>query len=117
MYFLLLLNFIIPFVMILVGDLLKRHPVTDMKSGNGYSTPASRKSQEHWNYAQSIAPDNFIAFGKILGVVEIILSVAMFLLQVSVSNALILGTCMGIAFLLYGFYKTEKEVNKKFKAW
>lgn len=116
MYFSLLLHFIIPFVMILVGDLLKRHPVTDMKSGNGYSTPTSRKSQEHWNYAQSIAPDNFIAFGKILGVVEIILSVAMFLLQVSVSNALILGTCMGIAFLLYGFYKTEQEVNKKCEA-
>lgn len=116
MYFLLLLNFIIPFVMILVGDLLKRHPVTDMKSSNGYNTLTSRKSQEHWNYAQSIAPDNFIALGKLLGVVEIILSIAMFLLHISVDSALILGVCMGVAFLLCGFYKTEQEIKKKFKA-
>ena len=64
MYSLLLLNLIIPFVMILVGDILKRHPVTDIKSGNGYNTPTSRKSQEHWNYAQSIAPNNFISLGR-----------------------------------------------------
>ena len=37
--------------MILVGWILKKHPVMDMKSHNGYNTPASRKSQEHWDYA------------------------------------------------------------------
>ena len=41
MYSLLLLNLIIPFVMILVGWILKKHPVMDMKSHNGYNTPAS----------------------------------------------------------------------------
>ena len=55
MYGLLILNFVIPFVMIFVGYILKKHPVKDMNSGNGYNTPSSRKSQEHWDYAQSIA--------------------------------------------------------------
>ena len=55
MYGLLVLNLIVPFVMILVGYSFKKHPVTDMNSGNGYNTPTSRKSQEHWDYAQSIA--------------------------------------------------------------
>ncbi|MDO4557206.1 MAG: SdpI family protein [Lachnospiraceae bacterium] len=67
MEFLLLLNLIVPFVMILVGFMLKKHPVSDMKSNNGYNTPTSRKSQEHWNYAQSIAPDIFISLGYTLG--------------------------------------------------
>ena len=64
MYSLLLLNLIMPFVMIFVGFILKKHPVTDIKSGNGYNTPTSRKSQGHWDYAQSIAPDIFISFGN-----------------------------------------------------
>ena len=56
MYSLLILNFIIPFVMSLLGYLLKKYPVTDRNSGCGYNTPASRSSQEHWDYAQEIAP-------------------------------------------------------------
>lgn len=37
MYWLLVLNLIIPFVMIIVGDILKKHPVENMKSNNGYN--------------------------------------------------------------------------------
>ncbi len=65
MYGLLILNFVIPFVMIFVGYILKKHPVKDMNSGNGYNTPSSRKSQEHWDYAQSIAPNIFIYWQNI----------------------------------------------------
>ena len=72
MYGLIALNFIIPFVMVFVGYILKKHPVKDMTSGNGYNTPTSRKSQEHWDYAQSIAPNIFIGIGKTLGLVEIV---------------------------------------------
>lgn len=71
MYGLIALNFIIPFVMVFVGYILKKHPVKDMTSGNGYNTPTSRKSQEHWDYAQSIAPNIFIGIGKTLGMVII----------------------------------------------
>jgi len=49
MQILLLLNFIIPFVMILVGTIIKKYSVSDMRSQNGYNTPTSRKSQEHWD--------------------------------------------------------------------
>ena len=114
MYYLLLLNLIIPFVMILVGYILKKHPVSDMKSNNGYNTPTSRKSQAHWDYAQSIAPDIFILFGKVLGVIEIILSVVMFFVHTSIHVALGVGYCLGFGFLFFGFYKTDSEIEKKF---
>lgn len=114
MYFLLLLNLIVPFVMILVGCMLKKHPVSDMKSNNGYNTPTSRKSQEHWDYAQSIAPDIYISFGKTLGVIEIILSVVMFLLHISAYTIIIVGICVGVGFLVLGFYKTDLEIKKRF---
>lgn len=112
MPFLLLLNLIVPYVMILVGYILKKHPVSDMKSQNGYNTPTSRKSQAHWDYAQNIAPDIFISIGKILGVIEIILSVMMFLFHASIHSALIVGGCVGVGFLFFGFYKTDSEIEK-----
>ena len=92
MYGLIALNFIIPFVMVFVGYILKKHPVKDMTSGNGYNTPTSRKSQEHWDYAQSIAPNIFIGIGKTLGA----------------------GVVVGIIFLIFGFYKTETGITSKF---
>lgn len=113
MYSLLLLNLIIPFVMIFVGFVLKKHPATDIKSGNGYSTPTSRKSQDHWDYAQSIAPDIFISFGKISGIVEVILSIVLFLLHISINTVLIVGVCVGFAFLFLAFYKTDSTIGKK----
>lgn len=114
MYGLLLLNFIVPYVMIFVGHTLKKHPASDMKSQNGYNTPTSRKSQSHWDYAQNIAPDIFISIGKILGIIEIILSVLMLLVRASYQVALIAGGCVGVGFLLFGFYKTDSEIEKKF---
>jgi hypothetical protein len=101
--------------MIFVGSLLKRHPVADMKSHNGYNTPTSRKSQGHWDYAQNIAPDNFIFLGKTLGVIEIIFGIAVFLLQISVYAALIVGNCVGFGFLFFAFYKTDADIAKKFE--
>lgn len=114
MPFLLLLNLIVPYVMISVGYLFKKHPVSDMKTQNGYNTPTSRKSQAHWDFAQSIAPDIFIYLGKILGVIEIILSAMMFLFHTSIQVALIIGGCVGFGFLLFAFYQTDSEIEKKF---
>lgn len=43
--------------------------------------PASRSSQEHWDYAQEIAPDIFR------------------------------GIAIGVIFLLLGFYRTETKIK------
>ena len=114
MYGLLVLNFIIPFVMVFVGYILKKHPAKDMTSGNGYNTPTSRKSQEHWDYAQSIAPNIFIGTGKILGLIEIILCIALFLLNIPAQSVVFVGVVVGIIFLILGFYKTETGITSKF---
>lgn len=114
MYILLLLNLIIPFVMILVGVILKKHPVSDMSSHNGYNTPTARKSQAHWDYAQSIAPDIFIRLGKILLITEISLSIVLFILDVGVGVAIGIGTAVGVAYLFYAFWKTEKSIDERF---
>ena len=105
MYGLIALNFIIPFVMVFVGYILKKHPVKDMTSGNGYNTPTSRKSQEHWDYAQSIAPNIFIGIGKTLGLVEIVLCISLLLLNISTQTTVFAGVVVGIIFLIFGFVK------------
>lgn len=116
MPFLLLLNLLVPCVMILVGYMFRKHPASDMKSHNGYNTPTSRKSQMHWDYAQSIAPNIFISLGKILGIIEIILSVTLLLFHASSQVALMIGECLGIGFLFFGFYITDSKVEKKFRS-
>ena len=114
MYSLLVTNLIMPFVMILVGCLMQKNPAENRDPNHGYNTPASRKTQERWDYAQTIAPGIFISLGKILGVIEIVLSAGMFFLQVPIYTALCIGSLVGIGFLFFGFYKTDLEIEKKF---
>ena len=111
MKILLLLNLIIPFVMILVGYQLKRKPVTDMTKGNGYSTPVSRKSIENWNYAQKIAPDIFIFFGKVLLVIEIVLSAIMAVLDFGIIGVSI-GNIIGFGVMIAAFIYTDKKIEQ-----
>ena len=106
MYGLLILNFVIPFVMIFVGYILKKHPVKDMNSGNGYNTPSSRKSQEHWDYAQSIAPNIFIGIGKTLGLVEIVLCISLLFLNISAQSTVFAGVAVGIIFGPLSIFRT-----------
>lgn len=114
MYSLFVLNFIVLFLMILVGSVIKKHPVSDMNSHNGYNTPTSRKSQEHWDYAQSVAPDIFICFGKISVIAESVLSMLSFIIKAPVFYFIIAGMVLAIIFLCLGFYKTEAKINGKF---
>lgn len=107
----LLLNFIVPFVMIQVGCMLRRHPVTDMRSQNGYNTRVSRKSKKHWDYAQKIAPVLFIRIGKYLLAAEAVVSVALLLLRVSVNWSLIVGGGIGLAALIGGFVYIDSKIE------
>ena len=106
----LLQNFIVPLVMILVGNMLRKHPVSDMRSHNGYNTPVSRRSQVHWDYAQKIAPEIFIRLGKYLLAAEAVLNVVLLLARVSVGWALGIGGGIGIAALIGGFYYTDLKI-------
>lgn len=108
----LLLNFITPFVLIWVGALLKRHPQHDMSRQNGYNTPVSRKSQAHWDYAQEIAPDIYISFGKRMLPVKAVLCVSGLVLPVSAAQILVVGTCMDIFVLIYSFFYTDNKIRK-----
>ena len=83
-------------------------------TGNGYNTPSSRKSQEHWDYAQSIAPNIFIGIGKTLGLVEIVLCISLLFLNISAQSTVFAGVAVGIIFLFFGFYKTETGIKNKF---
>ena len=114
MYSLLILNFIIPFVMSLLGYLLKKYPVTDRNSGCGYNTPASGSSQEHWDYAQEIAPDISLGLGIRLGITEVILNVFLLIFKAPVSHSLSIGIVIGTIFLMLGFYRTETKIKNRF---
>ncbi len=112
---LLIFCWIIPFVMVLVGVLLKKHPIADMHSGNGYNTPASRKSQEHWDYAQSIAPDIFLHLGRLLAAVMLGYTIVPLLLPVDSMLLAVVGVIVGFCFLITAFLRTERKIKAYFE--
>lgn len=100
--------------MILVGYLLKKYPVTDMSRHQGYNTPSSRKSQEHWDYAQSIAPDIFLKYGKISFVFILLSTFLLLILNLDINISVYLGMAMGFVFVIVSFIKVEKQIKMKF---
>lgn len=115
MQVLLILNLIVPFVMMLVSYILKKHPVSDMRAQNGYNTSVARKSQDHWDYAQSIAPDIYLSLGKTLLIIEVVLSIMLLLLDYKVTISIAIGMCIGFGFLFLGFYITDSKILEKFQ--
>lgn len=115
---LLILNFIVPFVMILVGVVQRKFPADNMGAHertrynqNGYSTPVSTRSQAHWDYAQKIAPVLFIRLGKYLFAAEAVLGLGLFLLRVFVYWILALGSGLGFAGLIGAFLYTDAKIE------
>ncbi|MDD2955141.1 MAG: SdpI family protein [Oscillospiraceae bacterium] len=114
MQILLILNLIVPGVMLLVGGILKWRPAVDMSRNNGYNTPVSRRSREHWDYAQKAAPGVFIAWGVRGLIVEALMSLVFLLAQIPVASAVAIGEGIGFIFLICGFCDTDRRIKNKF---
>lgn len=56
-----------------------------------------------------------MSLAKVLVIVEAVLSIALFLLQIEVMVAVMIGTCVGVGFMIYGFYTTDKKIKEKFE--
>ena len=118
---LLILNFFIPFVMLLVGGLLKNHPQPYPGPGgsakwklnsSGYNTPGARKSKARWDYAQQIAPNLFIKRGKHAAVAAVPL--AAIGLFTDYRLGLIPACVTGFVFMILAFAETEKMIKDRF---
>lgn len=119
---LLILNFIIPGVMLLCGFLLKkmktpypgpaRNQIKWKVDFSGYNTPRSRKSEAHWNYAQSIAPAIFLRNGKKALFSAVCFTVVGLILPWWVGLAA--GYVMGFVGMFLAFGETEKNLKERF---
>ena len=121
MKLLLILNFIIPFVMLLVGGLLKNHPQpypgpsgsAKWKLGSsGYNTPGARKSKARWDYAQRVGPENFVRWGKYAALAAMVFAVIGLLTDYRLG--LIPAYISGFAFMILAFIGTEKALKERF---
>ena len=106
-----IVNQIIPWVLVLVGYLLKRKPVETISS-NGYSTRTSRSSQENWDYGQKIAPGIFISTGLTLAVVELLVTVVFTLLKRPFYISIITGMVIGYSVMFLTFYRIDSKIKK-----
>jgi hypothetical protein len=81
---------------------------------HGYNTPSSRKSKEHWDYAQSIAPDIFIKYGAISFIFILIFIILFLLLSLSMEVLVYLGMVIGFIFLIISIIIVERKIRIKF---
>lgn len=98
--------------MILVASILKKSPVWDMGSHQGYNTPSARLSQKHWNYAQTKAPEYFLPMGKWMLLIEIIWSLISLLPAINLYLSLWAGVGLGLYGLFRAFWQTEKDIRE-----
>lgn len=113
MKWLLLNNLIIPVVLLVLGGVLKLHPFQTIGS-NGYSTPASRRSQECWDYAQRVAPDVFLKWGRQLLIAVVCMDILFLFLPISIGVEVGIGMGFGFICMLSGFVEVEKNLREAF---
>ena len=121
---LLLLNFIIPGVMLLCSVLLKkmktpypgpaRNQLKWKVDFSGYNTPRSRKSKEHWDYSNQIAPEWFLYYGKWAAIQALVLSMIGFAAPRSVDTAITISLVFGFAYMFRAFHAVEKKLKEQF---
>ena len=56
-------------------------------------------------------------FFKIVGIIEIVLSLVMFFMHVNIDTAVTIGTCVGFGFILLSFYITDTEIEENVERW
>lgn len=130
MYGLLILNFIVPAVMLMAAYFLKRkkrpYPgpvgmsVKWKVDFSGYNTPLSRKSRDHWDYAQTVAPERFFKWAKWSFLTPVLMTVlGAVLAPVSpnaIQHAVIFGVGSGFYCMIVAFQETEKALKERFGA-
>lgn len=95
--------------MMITGYSIKKYPVYDMNCHTGYNTPISRRSQEHWIYAQSIATIVFMKMGKDSLIISIILSFGFLIFDINIVFSICIAIIEGFIFLII-----EKKGKDKF---
>lgn len=119
---LMILNFIIPVVMLLAARWLRKKirpypgaegaPTKWKIDGSGYNTPQSRKSREHWRFAQQIAPEKFRQYGIISMMIALICVVLGAFLPNYV--CVVISNAVGLGIVTEAFRDTEKTIEKEF---
>lgn len=122
MKLLLLLNFVTPAVMLIVAVFLRwREPPypgpwgsKGWKCGSsGYNTPSSRRSQAHWDYAQTAAANRFLRNGcNALWMCAVCTLLGLIFLPWW--TALTIGCTLGIAMMIEAFVQTEEDIRAHF---
>ena len=127
MYGLLILNFIVPAVMLMAAWMLKKMK-TPYPGPNGspkwkidfsgYNTPLARKSREHWDYAQTVAPERFFKWAKWSFLTPVLMTVLGAVLAPinpnAIQHAVTFSVGSGFFCMIAAFRETEKALKERF---
>lgn len=70
--FMLIMNLLIPFIMILFGFLFQKHPPKDINGIYGYRTTRSMKNEDTWKTAHLLCGRAWFIWGWIIGIISLV---------------------------------------------
>lgn len=91
------------------GWLMKRYPPKEINALYGYRTSQSRKSNDHWKFAQTYAAKEMLKWGFVM----FLFSFLGYWIEDEIVK-LYLGFILLMAMALIPIYNTEKALRKKF---
>jgi hypothetical protein len=105
------------FIILAMGLLARKFP-SQYGTNTGINTPRSRKSREHWEYAQRYGPRYFIRYGIVALIANILITmfaiwVPRLQLPASILEILICFSCVILAFIKVENMLKEFDKNQK----
>lgn len=95
-------------IFIIAGLVMWKFPPKKINDFYGYRTPASKKTQKNWDYAQEFSTKIMIGGG--IGI--FVISIGLYYLKLNDTLQLIIGLILLILFCVFLFMIVEKALKK-----
>jgi uncharacterized membrane protein len=96
-------------VFVLAGAILYLFPPKKINSFYGYRTRRSKKSPEHWKFAQVVAAKELLLNGSLM----VLISAAGTLFELTEKTNTTLSALCVVGFLILLFFRIERSIQKK----
>lgn len=99
------------FIFIISGWLFTKYPPRRINSWYGYRTPASKKSQDRWDYAQKYSANLLIRMGWLM----VLAAFASFALNITYEYSIWIGLATIFIASVLLIIMVEAAINRRFK--
>ena len=94
----------------MTGYYIKKNPPKDINGAVGYKTPASMKSQKHWDFAQQVSADKI----KSASIFMMLTALPLYFFNQGSTINIIVAIVIVLFITILPIIQTESAINEKF---